>query len=82
MDTQTTDSKPKESARALLAEIIDYAGLFPPSQISMAEAVTNYAAYKNSNYKWMLGRFIVRRAARRLWNMPTICHGDAAKAGV
>ncbi|HEX8286529.1 MAG TPA: hypothetical protein VF556_00950 [Pyrinomonadaceae bacterium] len=56
---QTTDSKPKESARVLLAEIVDYAGLFPPSQISMAEAVRNYAAYKKSAYNWMLGRFVV-----------------------
>lgn len=24
----------------------------------MAEAVVNYAAYKNSNYSWMLGRFV------------------------
>jgi hypothetical protein len=62
MDTQATDSKPKESVHTLLAEIVDYAGLFPPSQISMAEAVTNYAAYKNSNYNWMLGRFIVPTA--------------------
>lgn len=59
MDTQTKDFKPKESARALLAEIIDYAGLFPPSQISMAEAVENYADYKKSAYSWMLGRFVV-----------------------
>ena len=49
----------KESVRTLLAEIIDYAGLFPPSQISMPEAVINYAMYKNSNYSWMLGRFVV-----------------------
>jgi hypothetical protein len=49
----------KESVRVLLSEIIDYAGLFPPSALSMPEAVINYATYKNSNYKWMLGRFIV-----------------------
>lgn len=53
------DILPKESVRALLAETIDYAGLFPPSALSMPEAVINYAAYKNSNYKWMLGRFVV-----------------------
>ncbi len=52
------DQNPKESLRALLAEIIDYAGLFPPAQLSMPEAVINYATYKNSNYKWMLGRFV------------------------
>ena len=53
---------PKESIRILLSEIIDYAGLFPPSEVSMAEAVLNYATYKNSNYDWMLGRFIVPAA--------------------
>jgi len=53
------DANPKESVRALLTEIVDYAGLFPPSQLSMAESVNNYAAYKNSNFNWMLGRFVV-----------------------
>ena len=50
---------PKESVRTLLAEIVDYAGLFPPSQISMPEAVINYATYRHSNYSWMLGRFVL-----------------------
>ena len=50
---------PKQSVRTLLAEIVDYAGLFPPSQITMPEAVINYATYRNSNYSWMLGRFVV-----------------------
>jgi hypothetical protein len=50
---------PKESVRALLTEVIDYAGLFPPSQVSMQEAVLNYATYRASNYRWMLGRFVV-----------------------
>ncbi len=54
-----SNSNPKKSIRVLLAEIVDYAGLFPPSQVSMPEAVSNYATYKNSNYNWMLGRFIV-----------------------
>jgi len=49
----------KEPVRALLAGIVDYAGLFPPSALSMPEAVINYATYKNSNYNWMLGRFVV-----------------------
>lgn len=48
-----------ESIRTLLAEIVDYAGLFPPSQVSMKTAVANYAAYLDSPYKWMLGRFVV-----------------------
>ena len=58
MNVKTTAGPVKESIRNLLTAIIDYAGLFPPSQLSMAEAVTKYATYKNSNYSWMLGRFI------------------------
>ncbi|MCY7345885.1 MAG: hypothetical protein LH614_06640 [Pyrinomonadaceae bacterium] len=53
------DSNPKKSTRALLTRIVDYAGLFPPSQLSMPHAVANYAAYQNSRYQWMLGRFVV-----------------------
>lgn len=49
----------KESVRALLTGIVDYAGLFPPSQLPMYEAVANYAAYRESDYNWMLGRFVV-----------------------
>jgi hypothetical protein len=62
MDDQIIETKPTESLRALLTETIDYAGLFPPSQLLMPEAVLNYATYKNSNYKWMLGRFVVPAA--------------------
>ena len=59
MNARTVDSPPKDSVRILLNEIIDYAGLFPPSQVSMADAVLNYATYRGSNYGWMLGRFIL-----------------------
>lgn len=47
-----------ESLRVLLSGVVDYAGLFPPANLSMAEAVVNYATYANSNYSWMLGRFV------------------------
>lgn len=59
MDTQPRDTSVLESVRSLLAGAIDYAGLFPPSAVSMSEAVLNYATYRNSNYSWMLGRFVV-----------------------
>ena len=49
----------KRSVYALLNGAIDYAGLFPPAGLSMIDSVINYAAYRNSNYSWMLGRFIV-----------------------
>ncbi len=59
MENQPQDSIVLESVRTLLTGAIDYAGLFPPSAVSMPEAVLNYATYRNSNYNWMLGRFIV-----------------------
>ncbi len=62
MNAKPAETLPKESVRILLSGIIDYAGLFPPSQVSMPEAVINYATYKNSNYGWMLGRFVVQFA--------------------
>ena len=49
----------KESVRVLLSGIIDYAGLFPPSQLSMQAAVDNYNSYRNGEHAWMLGRFIL-----------------------
>ncbi len=48
-----------ESLRILLTEIIDYAGLFPPSNVGMTSAVQNYANYLNGENAWMLGRFIL-----------------------
>lgn len=53
---------PNNSLRALLSDIVDYAGLFPPSKLPMAEAVKNYAAYRRSAHAWMLGRFVVPAA--------------------
>ncbi len=47
------------SVRALLAGLIDYAGLFPPATLGMTQAVENYAAYHQGEHAWMLGRFIL-----------------------
>jgi hypothetical protein len=47
---------------ALLGELIDYAGLFPPASLSMAQSLSNYATYSQSESKWVLGRFIVPAA--------------------
>lgn len=45
--------------RSLLAGAIDYAGLFPPATLGMADAVRNYASYAASDDRWALGRFVV-----------------------
>jgi len=59
MDQDGADTTLLPTVRTLLDGAVDYAGLFPPSAVSMSEAVINYATYRNSNYSWMLGRFVV-----------------------
>ena len=44
--------------RALLTDVIDYAGLFPPAALSLDDSIQNYAKYLGSDYRWMLGKFI------------------------
>ncbi|MEO7085573.1 MAG: hypothetical protein ABI442_05105 [Gemmatimonadaceae bacterium] len=57
--------------RALLAEIVDYAGVFPPAALDVGAAVRNYHEYSTSPEAWMLGRFVV----------PVARLGDALEAG-
>jgi hypothetical protein len=47
------------SLRSFLSGIIDYAGLFPPAGLDMPSAVRNYAEYRASADRDLLGRFIV-----------------------
>jgi hypothetical protein len=53
------EAVPARSLRLLCDGLVDYAGLFPPAQLSMEEAVRNYASYRSSPDAWMLGRFVV-----------------------
>jgi len=46
------------SVRAMLAGVIDYAGLFPPARLPLEEATRNYARYLQEPEMWMLGRFV------------------------
>ena len=53
---------------ALLAGLVDYAGLFPPAGLGMEDAVRNYAHYRRGGQAeepdpgWMLGRFVLPAA--------------------
>lgn len=47
------------SAEALLASVVDYAGLFPPAALSMADAAAEYHRALTGPDAWMLGRFVV-----------------------
>ena len=47
------------SVRAAFRALVDYAGLFPPAKLAMADAVAEYDAARRGPHAWMLGRFIV-----------------------
>lgn len=49
----------KQSLHILLEGLIDYAGLFPPAALTMQDAVRNYARYRDGEYAWALGKFVV-----------------------
>jgi hypothetical protein len=56
------------SVRALLFGIIDYAGMFPPANLSLEQSIRNYARYRTEPESWMLGRFICPAAqVSKLW---------------
>jgi hypothetical protein len=50
--------KSRPSLKAFLSDLVDYAGLFPPANLSINDAIKNYSHYVNSDDSWMLGPFI------------------------
>lgn len=48
----------KGSLRALMSELIDYAGLYPPASLDLEAAVRQFREYADGPDAWMLGRFI------------------------
>jgi hypothetical protein len=89
-------SPPAPTLRALVSGLVDYAGLFPPASLGMAEAVANYAVYRAAPEAWMLGRLVVpvsRLAdlegelagdvggAATAWRVAAIGSGDPAADG-
>lgn len=81
------------AAQALLARIVDFAGLFPPATLDMETAVRSYQQYLAGEDAWMLGSFLV--PATRLtefaetfnrvccgeqeapWTLGVVCAGQA-----
>lgn len=57
------------SLRAMLTEVIDYAGLFPPAQLELQPALRTFAALRGQPEAWMLGRFVC--PAARLGDLET-----------
>lgn len=60
----TASTAVRPAVRAAFASLIDYAGLFPPAELPLAQAQAEYGAARAGPYAWMLGRFIIR--ARQL----------------
>lgn len=48
-----------KSLRALLRGSIDYAGMFPPCQLDLEQALQNYASYMRDPDRWMLSTFVL-----------------------
>src|SRR5262245_53334080 len=46
------------SLRALLSGVLDYAGMFPPAELSLEQSIRNYPRYRSEPETWMLSRFI------------------------
>ena len=49
----------KESLRTFMNGLIDYAGLFPPADLPLNEAIEEYVSQLKSNNSSMLSRFII-----------------------
>jgi hypothetical protein len=48
-----------ESLRALLINLVDYAGLYPPAALSLPAALDNYKRYLASPERWILNRLVL-----------------------
>lgn len=47
------------SVKTFLTGLFDYAGLFPPADLAMKEAVHEYLDRRSSGDRWMLGPFVI-----------------------
>ncbi len=54
-----SDSLITPSLRAFLHDVIDYAGLFPPADLSLHRAFQSHAEYRREEEAWMLSRFVL-----------------------
>jgi hypothetical protein len=60
--------------KALIADLIDYAGLYPPAKLPLEDAIANYKEYKSCDNSWMLRLFVV--GAGELDKVPTWLDGE------
>lgn len=58
-DTATSAGLLPPPVHAVLAGLVDYAGLFPPAGLGMAETVTSFATYQAGPDAWALARLVI-----------------------
>lgn len=58
------------SLYTFLSGLIDYAGLYPPAQLPLYDAITNYVQYRRADDAWMLAHFVI--GANRLAELSAI----------
>lgn len=90
-------SQLRTANQVLFSGLIDYAGLFPPASLSMADAATEYRRARRGPHSWLLGRFIcpatrleelggllmsTMSAGEKPWPISVILDGDVARAAV
>jgi hypothetical protein len=70
------------SLRALVAGLIDYAGLYPPAGLPLEEVVERYERYRAGADAWMLNRLVLpaaklaEAAPRRGWRVSLLVDGE------
>jgi hypothetical protein len=62
MAAPTRQPLKSRAVSALFERAIDYAGLYPPAALSMADAVREYQKQRFGPDAWALGRFVVGAA--------------------
>ncbi|MBL8102456.1 MAG: hypothetical protein JNM02_08015, partial [Anaerolineales bacterium] len=55
------------SLKIFLSQIIDYAGLYPPANLSLEDSFRNFVEYQDLPDSWMLSRFVI--PARQLTHL-------------
>lgn len=60
LDDRLENITQNTSLYPFLNQLIDYAGMFPPTSLTLDEAIRNYASYQLDKDSWMLGPFIVQ----------------------
>ncbi len=75
-----------QSVRALLEGILDYAGLFPPAQLGLDEALRKYREYRVHRHGWMIGRLVLPlqriESAHQAQRVTLVCRGEGLQIPV